>query len=144
MNLLRDGAFRALLFCQTVVFLLLTSGCEGDSDLVIPPHPINATVGEDIVIPCHLDPVVDATDLTIIWWKFDRDPKFVFVWKDGEEMKSKPHALFTGRTSVSSSNLKHGDVSLKLQSVKRSDQGKYACHIETLMREAFIDLVVVQ
>ncbi|XP_051251108.1 butyrophilin subfamily 1 member A1-like isoform X1 [Dicentrarchus labrax] len=150
MPLLKDGlsfkpllsSFTDVVFHHSVFILLLTQCCAGQSQVVGPSQPILATVGDDIILPCRLDPAADASDMTVEWSRSDLDPRFVHVWRDGVELENKKHPSYKGRTSVSINNLRHGDISLKLSKVKLSDDGKYKCFIPTLGTESTVDLVV--
>ncbi len=115
---------------------------SGQSQVVGPSQPIVATVGDDIMLPCHLEPAVDAVDLTIEWSRPDLNPRFVHVWRDGVELNTKKHPSYEGRTLVAINKLKHGDISLKLYKVKVSDEGTYRCFTPTLNRESTVELVV--
>ncbi|CAJ1048253.1 butyrophilin subfamily 3 member A2-like [Xyrichtys novacula] len=84
----------------------------------------------------------NASDLTVEWRRPDLNPRFVYVWRDGVELGSKKHGSYIERTSVSIRNLKHGDVSLKLQGVRLFDEGTYGCFIPTLNREVPVKLLV--
>lgn len=110
--------------------------------MVTPSQPIVALAGEDVVLPCRLDPDTDATALTVEWRRPDLSPRFVYVWRDGVELESKKHPFFAERTSMSTNKVRHGDVSLKLQRVQLSDQGRFGCFVPTLSREAAVQLVV--
>ncbi|CAJ1048252.1 butyrophilin subfamily 3 member A2-like [Xyrichtys novacula] len=127
---------------STLVFLLVLIHTCADQSLLTPSQPAVATVGEDIILPCHLDPAVDASDLTVEWRRPDLNPRFVYVWRDGLELESKKHPSYIGRTSVSIRNLKHGDVSLKLKGVQLFDEGTYGCFIPMLNREVPVKLLV--
>ncbi|XP_074480686.1 butyrophilin subfamily 3 member A2-like [Sebastes fasciatus] len=119
-----------------VFLLLLTHSCRGSS------QPIVATLGDDIILPCHLVPAEDATDLTLEWTRPDLNPRFVHVWRSGQELVSKKHKSFEGRTSLFLDELKSGNISLKLSKVKIADQGRYRCFIPGLDRQSFVELVV--
>ncbi|XP_051800176.1 uncharacterized protein LOC110972293 [Acanthochromis polyacanthus] len=54
----------------------------------------------------------------------------------------KKNVLYSNRTSVFTDELKHGNISLKLSSVKLSDQGTYRCFVVELGRDSRIQLVV--
>uniref|UniRef100_A0A3Q3E194 Ig-like domain-containing protein n=1 Tax=Labrus bergylta TaxID=56723 RepID=A0A3Q3E194_9LABR len=101
------------------------------SQVVAPSLPIVAMVGDDIILPCRLDPPVDTSDMTVEWVRLDLDPRFVYVWHDGVELESKKQVSF-----------RNGDVSLKLSGVKLSDEGNYRCFIPTLAKETTVKLVV--
>ncbi|XP_029932560.1 butyrophilin subfamily 3 member A2-like [Myripristis murdjan] len=144
---LKDGLslksrLTVLVFHHTVAALLLTHTCAGESQLIGPTQPIVAMIGHDVILPCHLDPAEDATAMTVEWARPDLEPRFVHVLRDGLELDEKKYHLYMGRTSLLNNQLKHGDVSLKLATVKLSDEGKYKCFIPTLSKETFIDLVV--
>ncbi|XP_078027287.1 uncharacterized protein LOC117252540 isoform X2 [Epinephelus lanceolatus] len=135
------GAFTVLLF-HPVVFLALIHSCTGQSQLIGPSQPIVALVGDDIILPCHLDPAMNAFDMTVEWARPDLDPRFVVVWRDGVELESKKHPSYRGRTSVFTDELKHGNVSLKLSNVRRSDEATYRCFIPAIDRARTVQLVV--
>ncbi|XP_054863488.1 prelamin-A/C-like [Amphiprion ocellaris] len=130
------GSFTAL------VFLLLTPNCSGLSQVVDPSQQVLATVGGDVLLSCRLEPAVDASAMSIEWSREDLDPSYVYVWWDKEELESSKHPAYKGRTSLLFSELKFGDVSLKLSKVKLSDKGKYRCFIPALGQGATVELVV--
>ncbi|XP_049433692.1 trichohyalin-like [Epinephelus fuscoguttatus] len=133
------GAFTVLLF-HPVVFLALIHSCQ--SQLIGPSQPIVALVGDDIILSCHLNPAMNAYDMTVEWARPDLDPRFVVVWRDGVELESKKHPSYRGRTSVFTDELKHGNVSLKLSNVRRSDEATYRCFIPAIGRALTVQLVV--
>uniref|UniRef100_UPI003AB05700 butyrophilin subfamily 3 member A2-like n=1 Tax=Centroberyx gerrardi TaxID=166262 RepID=UPI003AB05700 len=106
--------------------------------------PIVAIVGDDIILPCRLEPATDAVAMTLEWARPDLDPGFVHVWRYGQELELSKHPSYEGRTSLFINKLKHGDISLKLSKVKLSDEGKYRCFIPSLDREkdSIIELIV--
>lgn len=110
--------------------------------MLSPSQPVVATAGDDIILPCHLEPAMDASDQTVEWTRPDLNPRFVHVWRDGVELKTKKHPSYVGRTSLSTDKLKRGDISLRLQEVERSDEGTYRCFVPTLNRESSVELVV--
>ncbi|XP_029932739.1 butyrophilin subfamily 3 member A2-like, partial [Myripristis murdjan] len=132
----------ALLSLGCLFLLFSLSPCEGQSQLIGPPQPIVAIVGDDIVLPCHLDPAVDAFDMIVEWTRPDLDHRLVLLWRHGWELEHKNHLSYEGRTSLFMEKLKNGDVSLKLSEVKLSDEGKYRCFIPSLDRESIVELVV--
>uniref|UniRef100_A0A3Q1G364 Ig-like domain-containing protein n=1 Tax=Acanthochromis polyacanthus TaxID=80966 RepID=A0A3Q1G364_9TELE len=104
----------------------------GLSQVVGPSQPVLATVCGDVLLPCRLEPAVDASDMSIEWSRGGRDSPYVYVWSEKEEQESLKHPDYKGRTSMLFSKLKFGDVSLNLSKVKLSDEGKYRCFIPTL------------
>uniref|UniRef100_A0A667YUN6 Ig-like domain-containing protein n=1 Tax=Myripristis murdjan TaxID=586833 RepID=A0A667YUN6_9TELE len=112
------------------------------SQLIAPPQPIVAMVGDDVMLPSHLDPSMDAAAMTVEWTRPDLEPRFVHVWRDGVDLLNNQHPSYKGRTSLFMDKLKNGDVSLTLSGAKLSDEGRYRCFIPLLAREMFVDLVV--
>uniref|UniRef100_A0A671UTQ9 Ig-like domain-containing protein n=1 Tax=Sparus aurata TaxID=8175 RepID=A0A671UTQ9_SPAAU len=101
--------FSAVVF-HTVVFLHLTQPCAGQSQLVGPSQPIVVTAGDDIILPCQIEPAVDASVMTVEWTRPDLNPRFVHVWRDGMELNNKKHPSYNGRTSVFVNKLRCGDI----------------------------------
>ncbi|XP_078137933.1 butyrophilin subfamily 1 member A1-like [Centroberyx gerrardi] len=101
-----------------------------------------AIVGDDIILPCHLEPAMDAVAMTLEWARPDLNPGFVHVWHYGQELELSKHPSYEGRMSLFIDKLKHGDISLKLSKVKLSNEGKYRFFIPSLGRESIVQLVV--
>ncbi|XP_076019050.1 uncharacterized protein LOC143010559 isoform X3 [Genypterus blacodes] len=129
-------------FCVLVFHLSLLPSCRGQSQLIGQPQPIVAKLGDDIVLPCLLEPATDSAGLTLEWSKPDMRPRFVFVWREKEELLDIKHPSYMGRASMFIDELKHGNISLKISKAKLSDEGRYRCFIPTLKIDTFVDLVV--
>ncbi|XP_030287638.1 butyrophilin-like protein 2 [Sparus aurata] len=144
---LKDGrslelcSFRVLLFHHTVVLLLLTHCCTGHPQVIGPPRPVLAFVGDDIILPCHLEPATDVASTAVEWTRPDLKPRFVHLWRSGQELLGDQHPSYSGRTSLFTNKLKHGDISLKLSRVKLSDKGTYRCFIPTMNIDSTVKLV---
>ncbi|XP_055358937.1 butyrophilin-like protein 1 [Betta splendens] len=130
-----------LLFQTLVVFALTLHSCEGRSLVVGPSQPIAAAVGDDVTLPCRLQPPADAVAMTVEWTRTGPDRRFVLVWRDGEELRNK-HEAYEGRTSLLTDELRNGDVSLRLVHVRPSDAGTYRCFVPGLDSDAAVQLVV--
>uniref|UniRef100_A0A3Q1ILK5 Ig-like domain-containing protein n=1 Tax=Anabas testudineus TaxID=64144 RepID=A0A3Q1ILK5_ANATE len=132
------GAIRVLVF-----HLSLTQVCRGQSHLIGPSQPIVAELGDDIILPCQLNPAEDAAGMTLEWTRPDLNPRFVHVWRSGQVLDGKTHKSFEGRTSLFINELKDGNISLKLSNVKLSDHGTYRCFIPAQDKQMFVELVTV-
>ncbi|XP_074479944.1 butyrophilin subfamily 3 member A2-like isoform X2 [Sebastes fasciatus] len=143
---IKDGFHRLVrtvsVFQNIAVFLLLTHFCGGRSQEIGPPRSVMAMVGDDVVLPCQLDPSMNAVSMTLEWGRPDLDPRFVHVWHDGQELLTDQNEAYKGRTSVSIEKLKHGDMSLTLSTVKISDNGTYRCYTPKQSKEYFVELLV--
>uniref|UniRef100_A0A667Z721 Ig-like domain-containing protein n=1 Tax=Myripristis murdjan TaxID=586833 RepID=A0A667Z721_9TELE len=133
--------FPVILFIY-LFFMFYFNFFPGQSLLIGPPQPIVAIVGDDTILPCHLEPAVAVIGRTVVWTRPDLKPSFVHVWREGLELLIDQHPSYKGRTSLFMDKLKHGDVSLKLSEVKLSDEGKYRCFIPSLGKEMTVELVV--
>uniref|UniRef100_A0A3Q0RWK3 Ig-like domain-containing protein n=1 Tax=Amphilophus citrinellus TaxID=61819 RepID=A0A3Q0RWK3_AMPCI len=100
---------------------------QASSYTIGPTQPVVAMIGDDIILPCHLEPAVDAGELTVEWSRNDLKPRFVYLRRNGVELLTEQNLLYTKRTSLSVSKLQCGDISLKLSTVKLSDAGTYKC-----------------
>ncbi|XP_042071614.1 muscle M-line assembly protein unc-89 [Haplochromis burtoni] len=80
--------------------------------------------------------------MTSEWTRPDLDPRFVFLWRAGQDLINMKNPSYKGRSSLFTDELKHGNISLKLSKVKPADEGRYRCYIPDKNEEAFIDLVV--
>uniref|UniRef100_A0A7N6B5S9 Ig-like domain-containing protein n=1 Tax=Anabas testudineus TaxID=64144 RepID=A0A7N6B5S9_ANATE len=132
----------SLLVFHILVFLSSISSCRAQSQLTAPSQPVVAVVGDDIILPCHLRPAEDASNISMEWTRPDLEPRFVHVLHDRKELLSLQHPLYRERTSLFIDELKNGNISLKLSKVKPADEGKYSCFIPKLSQESTVKLVV--
>ncbi|TDG99403.1 hypothetical protein EPR50_G00193860 [Perca flavescens] len=140
---IKDGLLRPVsVFRHIVVLLLLNHFCGGQSEEIGPPQLVVAMLGDDIMLPCQLEPPMNAVSMTMEWGRHDLEPRFVLVWHNGQELLTDQNKAYKGRASVSISNLTLGDFSLRLSSVKISDNGKYRCYFPKLNKEYFVELIV--
>ncbi|CAI5661034.1 unnamed protein product [Oreochromis niloticus] len=123
------------------VILLLTWRCGGQSQMIGPTQPLIAMTGDDIILPCQLEPATDAVDLTVEWSRRDLKPRFVHLKRDDAELLTQ-NSLYSRRTSLSINKLKCGDISLKLSKVQVSDAGTYNCLVPEIGAETGMELVV--
>ncbi|XP_049922682.1 butyrophilin subfamily 3 member A2-like [Epinephelus moara] len=125
-----------------VICLFLTKYCKGQSQLMGSPQPIVATVGDNIILPCHLEPAVDVAAMTLEWTRSDLKSTFAFVWRAEKEVTKTISPSYKGRTSLFTDELERGNISLKLSDVRPSDAGRYKCYIPDMLKGSFIELVV--
>ncbi|XP_074480777.1 uncharacterized protein LOC141761341 [Sebastes fasciatus] len=125
-----------------VFHLLLTHSLGGQSQMIGLSQPIVALVGDDIILPCHLEPAEDVSAMTLEWTRPDLNSIAVFVWRAGKDLVHVKDPSYTGRTSLFTDGLKHGNISLKLSKVKLSDEGRYQCYVADLSKGSLVELVV--
>uniref|UniRef100_A0A3B4VQI7 Ig-like domain-containing protein n=1 Tax=Seriola dumerili TaxID=41447 RepID=A0A3B4VQI7_SERDU len=115
------------------------SNVISQSELICSHQPIVALAGDDVILPCRLEPAISAR--TVEWTKPGLDPKYIHIHEKGlEHWIQNPSYNF--RTRVFVDELEQGNVSMKIFSVKLSDEGKYRCYIHSVQEEAFIHLSV--
>ncbi|XP_039907847.1 butyrophilin subfamily 1 member A1-like [Simochromis diagramma] len=131
-----------LSFHHAVILLLLIDIKTGQSETVTPSQTIITLVGEDVILPCHLEPPSDAVSEILEWGRPDLDPRFVHVWYEGQNHLVNQNPSYKGRTSLSTEKLKQGDLSLKLTRVKHSDNGRYRCFFPSEHKESITELLV--
>ncbi|XP_070441261.1 butyrophilin subfamily 1 member A1 isoform X1 [Equus przewalskii] len=112
-------------------------------DVIGPPEPILAIVGEDAELPCHLSPNVSAEDMELRWFRKKVSPA-VFVHREGREQEGEQMAEYRGRATLVKTNVTAGRVAVKIHGVKASDDGEYRCFFrqEDSFEEAIVQLKV--
>ncbi|XP_067380061.1 butyrophilin subfamily 3 member A2-like isoform X2 [Channa argus] len=127
---------------SVLVVHLLLHFCRGQSRLIGSPQPVVAKVGDDVILPCHLEPAVDIGTNMLEWTRSDLNPRYVYVWYAGQDYVNMKNPSYKGRTSLFTDELKRGNISLKLSNVTPADEGKYRCYIPDRNEESVIELVV--
>uniref|UniRef100_A0A4W6DXB4 Ig-like domain-containing protein n=1 Tax=Lates calcarifer TaxID=8187 RepID=A0A4W6DXB4_LATCA len=123
----------------TLMFILLfPTQSSPDQRVIGPPQPIAAVVGDDITLPCHLEPAMSASDKTVEWTRSE----FVHVHEDGRLLHEIQNPSYYYRTRLFVDELEHGNVSMKIFEVKLSDEGTYRCSLPVVQEEVFVQLIV--
>ncbi|XP_038131923.1 butyrophilin subfamily 3 member A2-like [Cyprinodon tularosa] len=123
-------------------FLLLICICSGQSTETTRTQLVTAMVGDDVVLPCHLEVPLKADELEVEWGRLDLNPRFVHQWFEGSENNDDQNIVYKGRTSLFTDRLKDGDASLRLKGVKHSDNGRFRCYDAKKIDIYFVDLLV--
>ncbi|XP_064882061.1 butyrophilin-like protein 10 [Oncorhynchus nerka] len=122
-----------ILLLSTLVYCSLGQG-GGSSEVQVvgPADPVVALAGDDIILPCSLEPSVSAEDMAVEWTRLNLKAENVHLYRQGRDSNEDQHPSYRGRTSMFHEELKNGNVSLKLNRVTLSDAGSYRCFIPTL------------
>uniref|UniRef100_A0A671TQ41 Myelin-oligodendrocyte glycoprotein-like n=1 Tax=Sparus aurata TaxID=8175 RepID=A0A671TQ41_SPAAU len=104
-------------------------------------QPIVALVGDDVLLPCHLEPAVSAAYETVVWSKAGLEPKYVHYHHDGRLLFEKQDPSYSLRTRLFMDELPHGNVSMQIFKVKLSDAGTYKCSLPAMKKEAEVELI---
>uniref|UniRef100_A0A493TR68 Butyrophilin subfamily 3 member A3 n=1 Tax=Anas platyrhynchos platyrhynchos TaxID=8840 RepID=A0A493TR68_ANAPP len=97
--------------------------------VVGPGHPVTATVGQDVVLPCHLSPQRDARTLEIRWIR-DKFFEIVHHYRNGEDLYGEQMKAYAGRTELARNGLSAGILDLRITGLRPSDDGLYICTVE--------------
>ncbi|XP_030287707.1 myelin-oligodendrocyte glycoprotein-like [Sparus aurata] len=128
----------------TLVILLLIFSCtpaEGNFRVIGSAETIVAALGDDIILPCHVEPQIDVTGLTVEWSKPDLKPdpndrlrrvEYVHLYRDAREDLDMKIAEYVKRTELFTDSLTQGNISLKITNVTFEDEGRYRCFIPKL------------
>uniref|UniRef100_A0A8C3K3B5 Ig-like domain-containing protein n=1 Tax=Calidris pygmaea TaxID=425635 RepID=A0A8C3K3B5_9CHAR len=123
------------------MFILLLHQVE--FRVVGPGRPLLATVGQDVVLPCHLSPGVDARRLEIRWIRHQLS-ETVHLYRNGEDLYGEQMEEYIGRTELARDGLSSGSLDLRISGLRPSDDGQYVCTVRDAAsyREAVVQLKV--
>ncbi|XP_036418247.1 NACHT, LRR and PYD domains-containing protein 13-like isoform X2 [Colossoma macropomum] len=96
-----------------------------------PAEPLVVEAGEDLVLPCSLQPSVSAVDMTVEWSRLHLGDRIVHLYEHNKDRSFDQMESYRGRTTLFKEELKKGNASLKLSALRLSDDGAYKCLIET-------------
>uniref|UniRef100_U3J2T7 Ig-like domain-containing protein n=1 Tax=Anas platyrhynchos platyrhynchos TaxID=8840 RepID=U3J2T7_ANAPP len=108
-----------------------------------PGHPVTATMGQDVVLPCHLSPQRDARTLEIRWIR-DKFFEIVHHYRNGEDLYGEQMKAYAGRTELARDGLSAGILDLRITGLRPSDDGQYVCTVGDghAYAEAIVELEV--
>ncbi|XP_054876178.1 butyrophilin-like protein 2 [Poeciliopsis prolifica] len=140
----RSGFWTFLFFV-----VLLWTPVKGSLRLIGSSQPIVAAPGDDVILPCRVDPEWDAVGMTVEWSRPDLRPsgpqkrvEYVFVYRFRKTDRDMMMDTYIQRTSLSQDGLRRGDLSLTIRNVSLQDHGRFRCFIPRLGIEAELLLVV--
>ncbi|XP_042368383.1 myelin-oligodendrocyte glycoprotein-like [Plectropomus leopardus] len=137
-----------------VVVLLLFTPVTGELEVIGPPQPIVAAPGDDVILPCHVEPPFNVAGLTVEWSRPDRQPdpndrlsrvEYVHLYRDRQEVPDMKISSYVHRTALFAGGLSHGNISLHIANVTLADGGRFKCFIPKLQsqtRYSIVHLVV--
>ncbi|XP_056225546.1 butyrophilin-like protein 10 [Seriola aureovittata] len=118
------------------------SPVKGEHQVIGSPQPVVAASGDDVILPCHLDPPIDDKRLIVEWSKLDHKAGFVHLYRYGQEVLDMKLPSYVNRTKLFTVELKHGNVSLKILDVTSADEGRYRCFLPKLAKYSIVHLNV--
>ncbi|XP_030285724.1 myelin-oligodendrocyte glycoprotein-like [Sparus aurata] len=130
------------------------TSAEGQPRVIGSPRPIVVALGNDVILPCHIEPLFNVEGLTVEWSKPDLKPdpsdplsrvEYVHLYRDRREDPDMKIQSYEMRTELFTDKLKYGNVSLKIMNVTLEDRGRYRCYIPKLksdIKESVVELFV--
>ncbi|PKU27384.1 butyrophilin subfamily 1 member a1-like [Limosa lapponica baueri] len=113
--------------------------------VVGPGRPLLATVGQDIVLPCHLSPHLDARSLEIRWIRHQVS-ETVHLYQNGADQYWEQMEEYADRTELARDGLFNGSLDLRISDLRPSDDGQYVCTVQDAASygEAVVELKVAE
>ncbi|XP_032717568.1 butyrophilin subfamily 1 member A1-like isoform X1 [Lontra canadensis] len=109
-----------------LAFLPLSKPDSAQFDVIGPPEPILAVVGDDVELPCHLSPNVSAERMELRWFR-GKVAAALLVRRDGREQDGEQVAQYRGRATLVDRDIAAGRVAVRIHRVRASDDGEYRC-----------------
>ncbi|XP_038624217.1 myelin-oligodendrocyte glycoprotein-like [Tachyglossus aculeatus] len=127
-----------------VLFLQLLTLGSAEFSVIGPAEPVLALEGEDVELPCHLDPKLNAEPMEGRWFRFHFS-NIVHLYMDGEDLLDEQMEEYRGRTELVRAAMDYGSVAVRIFNVRISDEGKYICSFSDGQEreEAMLELQVV-
>ncbi|KAK9978474.1 hypothetical protein ABG768_020225 [Culter alburnus] len=118
--------------CLTLMFVSgITDSRSEQYEVVGPADPVLAVAGEDVILPCSVKPSFSVVDMRVEWSRPDQKDSLVHLYVDHEDRNTEQIQSYRERTKLNHQELQRGNASLKLSSVRVSDEGRYKCFIES-------------
>uniref|UniRef100_A0A8B9UG91 Uncharacterized protein n=1 Tax=Anas zonorhyncha TaxID=75864 RepID=A0A8B9UG91_9AVES len=135
--------FHTIWLLPCLPFLCLLHPPKSQLRVEGPGHPVTATVGQDVVLPCHLSPQRDARTLEVRWIRKEFS-ETVHHYRNGEDLYWEQMGSYAGRTELARDGLSAGSLDLRIMGLRPSDDGQYICTVgdADAYAETIVDLEV--
>ncbi|RXN31438.1 butyrophilin subfamily 1 member A1-like isoform X2 [Labeo rohita] len=119
--------------CVTLLIISgITDSRSEQYEVVGPADVVPAVAGEDVILPCSVKPNISVVDMRVEWFRSDlKNSQLVHLYDDHEDRNTDQSQSYRGRTKLNHQELQRGNASLKLSSVRVSDEGLYKCFIQS-------------
>ena len=108
---------------------VFVSVLPGETQLIGSSDRIVAVEGDDVILPCSLEPSINAEFLVVAWTRPGLKPT-AYLYSDGCNKNADQNPSYKYRTMLFEDELVMGNGSLKLFRVKLEDEGSYTCNIK--------------
>ncbi|MGH0154550.1 UNVERIFIED_CONTAM: hypothetical protein FKN15_027398 [Acipenser sinensis] len=113
--------------CLIVLSLLPAVSTQEWSSVVGSDQPLIASPGEDVILPCHITPILSAVDMEVRWYRENINIP-VHLYEYQNDWTDVQDSDYRDRTDLSILGLQEGILSLKLRNLRLSDSGFYYCY----------------
>ncbi|XP_016149293.1 butyrophilin subfamily 1 member A1-like isoform X2 [Sinocyclocheilus grahami] len=118
--------------CLTLLIITgITDSRSEQYEVVGSSDPVFAVAGEDVILPCSVKPNISVVDTRVEWFRLDLKDSVVHLYEDHVDKNTDQSQSYRGRTKLNHQELQRGDASLKLSTVRVSDEGRYKCFIQS-------------
>ncbi|XP_016377289.1 butyrophilin subfamily 1 member A1-like isoform X2 [Sinocyclocheilus rhinocerous] len=118
--------------CLTLLIITgITDSRSEQYEVVGSSDPVLAVSGEDVILPCSVKPLMSVVDMRVEWFRLDLKDSVVHVYEDHVDKNTDQSQSYRGRTKLIHQELQRGNASLKLSTVRVSDEGRYKCFIQS-------------
>ncbi|XP_075381838.1 butyrophilin-like protein 2 [Mycteria americana] len=109
-----------------------------------PNNVVIQAIGEDAILPCYMSAPSIPVSLTVQWILVRALKRIEIIFFDGRSEVERQGKSYKGRTAFFTSQVRRGNLSLKLRNVQVSDKGKYTCKVaySNWYRETYVELDV--
>ncbi|XP_043859288.1 butyrophilin subfamily 2 member A1-like [Dromiciops gliroides] len=126
-----------------VIFIILLLMRPSDQFTVIgPAEPILVKLGEDVLLPCHLSPKMSAKNMEVRWFQ-SHFSDAIYVYRDEKAQDEEQAVEYRGRTELMKDTIAEGNVALRIQRVRTSDNGQYWCRFQENHEYGEVQLKVI-
>ncbi|XP_042200759.1 butyrophilin subfamily 1 member A1-like isoform X1 [Callorhinchus milii] len=94
-----------------------------------PALPVPAIAGSDVVLDCKCSTDLPREGVEVRWFRTSYDSP-VYLYKEGRHQLRKQDEAYRHRTQLFVEEFINGNVSLRLEDVRVSDNGEYTCFVE--------------
>uniref|UniRef100_G3VXG7 Ig-like domain-containing protein n=1 Tax=Sarcophilus harrisii TaxID=9305 RepID=G3VXG7_SARHA len=137
-----SGSFLSNFVIAFILLLKKPILTSGQFSVIGPAEPIQASLGEEVELPCYLSPPQSAQHMEVVWLQSTR---VVHLYQGGDDHFGDQAPNYQGRTELVRDDITNGNVTLKIRNVKFLDAGKYNCLFEDgfHQEEANVELKVL-
>ncbi|CAK6984450.1 butyrophilin-like protein 2 isoform X2, partial [Scomber scombrus] len=139
--MLTGGVKMKEIFVGFLCFLCFAENVKGIHRAICPTQPVEAEEGDEVTLPCHLDPPIDLTDYTSDWERVDLK-EIVYSYRHKWHHYDAQKKRYRNRTTFNLDGLIRGDVTLRISSVQLDESGPYRCFVPKLNARCALNIIV--